>query len=170
MGRHLAVASYQGQVGTHYFYPLPTRCTNYNPRSLSALGAAVILFSLALDPFFQQVVDFPDRWVCTGVSSIPKVVRYAPDYGREIRGGYKQYNSSLPDQDFQAVTDKFFYNNGTQPMSFGNGTRPDIPISCPTSNCTLDPYESLGICSKCVEIKDLLTFRCLTTRVDWIAN
>ena len=127
----------------------------------------MIVFSLALDPFFQQVVDFPDRWVCTGVSSIPKVVRYAPDYGREIRSGY---NKSLPDQDFQAATNKFFYNNGTQTINFGNSTRPEIPISCPTSNCTWDPYESLGICSKCVEIQQLLTFGCLTTRVDWVAN
>lgn len=31
-------------------------------RLLAALGAAVTFFALALDPFFQQVVEYPKHW------------------------------------------------------------------------------------------------------------
>lgn len=127
------------------------------------------MLALALDPFFQQVADFPDRWVLQGASSIPKVQRYEPEFSREIRAGLI---SALPDQRIQAVTDAFFYGNGTQSFRFNNGTRPDIPLSCPTSNCTWPVYETLGMCSSCtdLDVAEFLTFACHRTRVDWIAN
>ncbi|KAF2878015.1 hypothetical protein BDV95DRAFT_479049 [Massariosphaeria phaeospora] len=136
-------------------------------RALAAVGAAVTLLSLALDPFFQQVVDFPERWTFQGNSSIPRVVRFEPRPGTELRSGIR---ISQQDQDIQAVADKFFYANGTQPTPFGNGTRPDIPLSCPTSNCTWAPYETLGVCSACADVSQLLTYACLTTRIDWIVD
>lgn len=70
----------------------------------------------------------------------------------------------------QAVAQKFFYNNGTQPMLFASGLRPDIPLSCPTSNCTWEPYETLGACSACEDVSYLLKYACLTARQDWIVN
>ncbi|KAF2183985.1 hypothetical protein K469DRAFT_204504 [Zopfia rhizophila CBS 207.26] len=136
-------------------------------KTLAALGAAVTLLSLALDPFFQQVVDFPGCWTLQGNSSIPKVTRYEPHYGIRFREGEQVLQQ---DQDIQKAAEKFFYDNGTQPIPFGNGTRPDIPLSCPTSNCTWPPYETLGICSACADVSQLLTHACLTTKVDWFAN
>lgn len=62
------------------------------------------------------------------------------------------------------------YDNGTQPILQGNGTRPEIPLSCPTGNCTWPQYQSLGACSKCADVSNLLTFKCIYTTVDWIAN
>jgi hypothetical protein len=136
-------------------------------RALAALGAIITLFSLALDPFFQQVVDFPDRWALQGNSTISRAVRYEPPLNPEYRAGVL---SAKVDQDIFTVARKFFYDNGTQPVPFGNGTRPDIPVACPTGNCTWPPYQTLGVCSKCADISDLLTFNCLNTTVDWIAN
>lgn len=31
-------------------------------RSVAALGAAVTLFALAMDPFFQQVINISEQW------------------------------------------------------------------------------------------------------------
>lgn len=45
-------------------------------KALAALGALITIFSLALDPFFQQLVDFPDRWALQGNGSIPQVVSW----------------------------------------------------------------------------------------------
>lgn len=56
-------------------------------RALAALGAIITLFSLALDPFFQQVVDFPDLWALQGTSSIPRLLQYSPRYLPEYRAG-----------------------------------------------------------------------------------
>ncbi|KAH7113747.1 hypothetical protein B0J11DRAFT_139418 [Dendryphion nanum] len=136
-------------------------------RKLAALGAAIVLLAIAMDPFFQQVVDTVDRWTLEGVSSIPRVVRYGPKYNKFFVGGQRQ---SFVDPTLRAVAADFFYSNGTQPLSLGNGTRPEIPITCPTSNCTWPPYESLGFCSTCADVSDLLEFRCMTTRVDWIST
>jgi hypothetical protein len=93
---------------------------------LAALGAMITLCMMALDPFFQQVVDFPDRWALQTTSSkIPKVIQYAPDVGKVFREGVL---ASSNDQDLFLILDKFSYGNGSQPVPFGNGTRPDIPL------------------------------------------
>ncbi|KAF2790159.1 hypothetical protein K505DRAFT_409961 [Melanomma pulvis-pyrius CBS 109.77] len=124
---------------------------------LAALGAAITLFSLALDPFFQQVAN----------STIPRVVQYSPNLRVLFTAGKKVAQNDI---DLGAAATPFFYGNGTQPMAFGAGERAEFPISCPTSNCTWPPYKTLGFCSSCVEVSKLLEYACLTTRVDWIAN
>lgn len=136
-------------------------------KALAAIGALITLFSLALDPFFQQVVDFPERWSLNGTSSIPRVVQYKPSIGIQIKAGQQ---IALQDQAIQGVAEKFFYDNGTQPVPFGDGERADIPLSCPSSNCTWPSYETLGICSQCMEVPQLLTFGCFNTTFDWVAN
>lgn len=137
-------------------------------RNLAALGAAITLLSLTLDPFFQQVVDFPERWTSGSKGFVAITTFYEPRLGsifNEIGRTMAQRN-----QDMWPVGEKFFYSNGTQPMKFGNGTRAEIPLFCPTSNCTWPAYETLGVCSSCVDASQLLTFGCHSTRVDWIAN
>ncbi len=135
-------------------------------KTIAALGALVTIFCLAMDPFFQQVFNLQDHWTLQHInSSIPRVVRYTPNYPVEIVSGIQmtQY-----DNDLLAVADPFFLGNGTQPVPFGKGTRPDIPLSCPTSRCTWPAYETLGICSQCVETPDLLDFACIIMAADWI--
>jgi hypothetical protein len=137
-------------------------------KTVAALGALVTLFALALDPFFQQLVSFPERWTLQHTqSSIARIIRYEPHYPVE-------YINSLVaaqiDVDIQGVVDPFFTGNGTQPMAFGNGTRADIPLTCPSSNCTWPSYDTLGVCSECVEATNLLDFTCIYTRVDWTST
>jgi hypothetical protein len=93
---------------------------------LAALGALITLCMMALDPFFQQVVNFPDRWALQDTpSTIPTAVRYEPRIGSVFRDGGPY---AVNDPDLSHVLDKFSYGNGTQPVLFGNGTRPDIPL------------------------------------------
>jgi hypothetical protein len=138
-------------------------------KALAALGALITLASLALDPFFQQVVDFPDRWALSSDTpgAIPRVVHYNPFYTPEFYAGYEL---NYADPNFKAVLGQFMIDNGTQPVPFGNGTRPDIPLSCPTSNCTFPAYETLGVCSECRDTPNLLEYACLYTTIDWSQN
>lgn len=140
-------------------------------RALAAVGAMIMLCSLALDPFFQQVVDFPERWALRTdlISQIPKMMRYEPNYTAEFR---QHEEFGVSNKDLVPVMREFFYDNGTQPVSFGNGTRPDIPLSCPTSNCTWPAYDTLAMCSRCEEVSDVLdiTYTCINTTIDWSAN
>ncbi|KAH9864229.1 hypothetical protein J1614_010163 [Plenodomus biglobosus] len=137
-------------------------------KTIAALGALVTIFCLALDPFFQQVVAFPERWQLQAMnSSIPRAVRYEPQYPKEFISGEVQAQLI---NELVAVADPFFIGNGTPPIIFGNGSRADIPLLCPTSHCTWPAYDTLGVCSQCVETPDLLTFACLRTRVDWTSD
>lgn len=76
----------------------------------------------------------------------------------------------MEDINLRQVTYKYFYYNDDQPFQFDNGTRWDIPLSCPWSRCDWDPYETLGFCSACEDVSELLTYACLTTKLDWMSS
>ncbi|OAG15635.1 hypothetical protein CC77DRAFT_1065702 [Alternaria alternata] len=136
-------------------------------RSLAALGAILTLLLLAVDTFFQQVTDLPERWELDGFGEIPRVVRYEGDNGDIYEDGYP---STMEDINLRQATLKFFYYNGNNPVPFGSGDRPDIPLSCPSSRCEWDEYDTLGVCSACTDVSELLTYACLTTKLDWISS
>ncbi|KAF2265453.1 hypothetical protein CC78DRAFT_598999 [Lojkania enalia] len=148
--------------GVRYFLIIQIKC-----RTLATLGALVIIFALALDPFFQQVVDYPLRWTFQGNTLvIHRVINYAP------RAVTKIELSDVMDGDSAifSVAAQFYYKNGTMPVPLGNGTRPDIPLSCLTSNCTWPTYQTLGVCSACSDISPLLEHARLDTRIEWLAE
>lgn len=136
-------------------------------RSLAALGALLIVLLLAIDTFFQQVTNLPTRSEIRGIGLIPRTVRYEPDPPPAFYNGDP---ATQVDSNLMAVASTFFVNNGTQPILFGNGTRPDIPLSCPSESCEWAPYETLGICSQCAEVSELLEHICLDTRIDWTSD
>jgi hypothetical protein len=136
-------------------------------RSLAALGAVLIVLLLAIDTFFQQVVALPDRWTLHGTpGEIPYIVHYEPLYQMETQGGWE---NAVVNGELMPVVQDYLYRNGTNPVPFGNGNRPDIPLSCPTSNCTWPEYQTLAVCGSCEEISNLLdiTFACINTTIDW---
>jgi hypothetical protein len=137
-------------------------------RSLAALGALLIVLLLAIDTFFQQVVSYPDQWMTQfNAGSIPRVVRYEPLYAPETFQGFE---TNFVDPAFRDLIGRYFAGNGTHPTPFANTTRPDIPLSCPTSICNWPSYDTLGVCSECVQATDLMQYACLETKVDWTAT
>lgn len=137
-------------------------------RTLAALGAAITVFAMALDPFFQQVAHYPQRWeLQTQNGSIPRVLRYEPPDNQEFNAVGDLIS---PNMDMKPVVDKFFLDFGVPQFPVGNGTRAEIPLTCPGSKCTWEPYETLGVCSECVDIADMLDFTCLKGTLDWVSN
>jgi hypothetical protein len=137
-------------------------------KSLAALGAAVTLFSLALDPFFQQVVEYPEHWRMQPNSngSIPRANGYLPfQYGKEFQDGQETLEL---DQGLLGILNRYAYDNGTLPVIFGKGVRAEIPLSCPNSNCTWPAYDTLAMCNQCADASDRLEFKCLNTTLDWV--
>jgi hypothetical protein len=138
-------------------------------RSLAALGAILIVLLLAIDTFFQQVVALPDRWTLEKISgAIPRVIRY--EYQAAATYMFN-FQVMVEDRFLAPVSQDFFYRNGTQAMPFGNGTRPDVPLSCPTSNCTWPLYETLALCGSCEDVSSVVnsTYACLNTTIEWSA-
>jgi hypothetical protein len=136
--------------------------------TLAALGAAITIFVMAMEPFFQQVARYPQRTVLRlQNSSIPTVIRYDPEFAKKSRLGTEIIS---PDQDMSAVIEKFFFDFGTTQFKVGNATRAEVPLSCPTSDCTWEAYETLGVCSECADVADMLDFGCLPALLDWVHN
>lgn len=141
--------------------------------TLAALGAAITIFAMALDPFFQQVVHSPQHWhLQKEQSSIPRLIHYEPHFNRPFKfeNATVEEDEANPNADVKQIADKYFYDFGIPPVLVGNATRPDIPISCPFSNCTWEPYQTLGFCSECKDVADMLEFGCYQTLLDWVQN
>ena len=139
-------------------------------RSLAALGALLIVLLLAIDTFFQQIIIYPDQWTLHHtLGEIPRVVYYDPIYLIEY---WHNFETAQIDKNLAPIIQDYFYNNGTQPVAFGNGTRPEVPLSCPTSNCTWPTYDTFAVCSKCTEVSELLdiTYMCTNTTIDWSSH
>jgi hypothetical protein len=140
-------------------------------KSLAALGALLTVMLLAIDTFFQQVTDLPERWTQRGEGLIARVVRYDPEVVYAWQSTMGEIPMAQPNQDLKAALTPLFYDkNGTRPSTDRNGSEADFPVSCPTSVCKWSPYQTLGVCSACVDISSLLTYACLPMRMDWIRN
>jgi hypothetical protein len=146
-------------------------------RSLAALGAAITIFAMILDPFFEQLVYNTKQWeLQASASLIPKVTRYEAMNVKEFREVEVEGNitSTEPmitvDMGIDAIVYKFVFEGGVEEIQVGNSTRPEIPITCPTSNCTWEPYDTLGVCSKCADVADMLEFGCHRAQFDWAQN
>lgn len=135
-------------------------------KNLAALGAAVTVFALMLDPFFQQVVEYPEVWrLQAETGQIPRAVSYAPFFaGKEYQ---RDFQTLEIDPLMLGLTNSYFYSNGSRPMNFGKGIRAEIPLACPNSNCTWTEYETFGIHSECTENRDSLEFKCLNKKLEW---
>lgn len=95
-------------------------------RSLAALGALLMLLLLAIDTFFQHVVDLPDRWLLqTRAAVAPQAVIYDPQNILQSRGGRVQ---AIGDAQLRFTIENYAYGNGTQSVTFGAEARPDISI------------------------------------------
>ncbi|PVH93592.1 hypothetical protein DM02DRAFT_220929 [Periconia macrospinosa] len=136
-------------------------------QSLAALGAILTVLLLANDTFFQQVVHISERRALRGKGAIAKIVRYQPESLVETRDWVPLFQQ---EQYVRPTIQEFFFRNGTQPVAMGNGTRPEIPVSCPTSNCTFPEFHTLGVCSRCTDATDILQFSCQSRPLDWIGN
>ncbi len=94
-------------------------------KSLAALGAVLTLLLLATDTFFQQVSDLYERWILEGHGDIPRVIQYIGNPEVTYRDGWLLESDEV---NLRRMTLQYFYDNGSQPVAFGNGTRPDIPL------------------------------------------
>jgi hypothetical protein len=139
-------------------------------KSLAALGALLTVLLLAIDSFFQQVTDLPERLVLRGQGLIPRTIRYEPQ-PVYIYQTDSEFPLAQAYQDLKAALTPYFYDqNGTHHVTSGNGSQVDFPLSCPTSVCKWAPYRTLGVCSACVDVSNLLTYACLPIKMDWIMS
>ncbi|KAF1911258.1 hypothetical protein BDU57DRAFT_507084 [Ampelomyces quisqualis] len=138
-------------------------------KSLAALGALLTVLLLAIDTFFQQITDLPERWALRGQGLIPRVTRYEPDFAKTYRDDFVMSPIAQNNQELKGVLTPYFYDrNGTQYANNDNESQVGLSLYCPTSKCEWKSYQSQGVCSACVDISHLLTYACLPMKLDWI--
>ncbi|KAI1125888.1 hypothetical protein F5Y10DRAFT_294266 [Nemania abortiva] len=101
---------------------------------LTLLGALLMILSLAIDPFIQQLV-------------VPK------DCETPLLG----LNATLPRTNWVNRTDAKFFTEwllGTLTPSPVDSTLVSSSLVCPTGNCTFPIYSTLAYCSSCSDISD----------------
>jgi hypothetical protein len=139
-------------------------------RSLAALGAVLTVFFLAIDTFFQQVTDLPERWILQGESFIPRSIRYQPKFEDQFESTWDTTPVVQMNSELRRALYPFYYDHGTQPTIVGNATQAEVPLICPTSKCEWPTYETLAVCSACEDVSHMLEYACLTMKMDWIRN
>ncbi|KAI9712054.1 MAG: hypothetical protein M1820_001763 [Bogoriella megaspora] len=114
-----------------------------------SFGATVAIVSLALGPFVQQIVEYRTRTVARpGLAIIPRALNYSGALpGISSSTGYVPI---LPMK--SAVYNGLFAENNKPAAS--------LPFTCPTGNCTWPAYDTLAICSECIDVSSVMERYC----------
>jgi hypothetical protein len=133
-------------------------------RSLASFGAILMLISLPSDLFYQQLLSYPLVWTPeTIVTSPAPTIPRTTVYSGSVQ--YQSNNGTTLDADRQltAAVASWFSSSGVMPEL--------APVNCPTSNCTWGPFQTLAVCSICVDnIFEYLTFGCFKEPGDWLPS
>jgi hypothetical protein len=113
-----------------------------------------------MDLFFQQIISYPSTRILdqTANATISSVHIYDPP--RELlyynlSGGY-QYDSQ--------------FDSFVRPFWQSSGIAPGVDFSCPTGNCTYDPFHTLALDFQCKEMSNALEFGCHDVSAEWMAG
>lgn len=117
--------------------------------------AIITILSLALDPFFQQIVTYPQRPNLQGASTISRSVAF-----KTVDPIANQNGTNM------ITSDDIMWNTMFKCIMSG-GAQSQLSPYCPTDDCQWSPFQRLGICSSCADISDELQFGCQNEIGDW---
>lgn len=127
--------------------------------TLASVGAAIILLSLPMDLFFQQIISYPSTLVLdsSANATISRTINYDVLLGRYFVNG----SEKIP---VDTAMDAFVL-----PYWQGDGISPGVLFDCPTGNCTYDPFHTVAMDYQCKEMpKSFVEFGCQpTTSAEW---
>ncbi|KAF2430987.1 hypothetical protein EJ08DRAFT_660400 [Tothia fuscella] len=103
----------------------------------------------------RQLIATPQRPTLNGRSSVPRSVRFNTKEPYEYINGTR---TIIPDLSLMMQVEPYFY---------GNGSIPSIQPFCPTAKCTWPTFQTLGVCSACEDVTELLEFACLNETGSW---
>ncbi|KAI4182272.1 MAG: hypothetical protein L6R41_006081 [Letrouitia leprolyta] len=114
-------------------------------RDSSSLAALVILFSLGIDPFAQQLTHLQLESIAVdSEASIP------------VQSLFSVYNCITND----CTSNNPLLNAESAVKAALVGSKiPETIASCPTGKCSWGPYQSLAVCHQCVDISDLVQIK-----------
>ncbi|KAF2135590.1 uncharacterized protein K452DRAFT_347514, partial [Aplosporella prunicola CBS 121167] len=112
----------------------------FRARSLVAsFGCLITIVSLAVDPFTQQIISYPERSVSLGNTSAS--VNAARVYDTGLTASQHNMFSQYMDVGMQAAILSGLY-----------GESSTVSHYCPTGNCTWPDITSLSVCNSCSNV------------------
>lgn len=105
---------------------------------LATMGALLMILSLAIDPFAQQILTFPSRSVLA--SNDTALVQAAHTYGGKAPGSDFDSNTNLSPSMMAAIL-----------SGIGQTSNPLNP-KCTSGHCQYPDFVTLGLCSRCEDI------------------
>ncbi|KAM0815922.1 hypothetical protein AB5N19_01723 [Seiridium cardinale] len=124
----------------------------------ASLGAAITLTATITGPAFQQTVIYQFRPAIDPSEQAYAVA--ANRWGDSIVAGSEFVNAYvITPYDMEAAI-----RIGI--MSSNLLSLPDPPFNCPTGNCTWDPFSTLAIGTKCLDITDSVSLNCSASDIE----
>ncbi|KAJ2984803.1 hypothetical protein NUW58_g5869 [Xylaria curta] len=108
--------------------------------SLVSMGAVVSILALAFDPFAQQLLNYPTQ---TTVAADPA------SRASNIYRAQSFVVGRRPDRTYSEMLNRVSASSWGQLSEAENFAA----AQCPTGNCTWDEFESLALCSACLELR-----------------
>jgi hypothetical protein len=105
--------------------------------TLPSLGALLMVVTLAVSPFMQQLIHYQFRDVEQGAALLP----VAYDYGPTGVGGFFAANLTMKAAAYAGIVSPL--DSTFNMTSF-----------CPSGNCTWPAFQTLGVCSSCTNLTD----------------
>jgi len=138
--------------------------------SLVALGSLVAILSLVMDPFAQQIVSYPSRFIYTNSATVGRAQAYDAEISLLTRKLFLIYPSTLckprnPNQKLSLnivntgllTGPEFGMKAAIYDGLFKPGSVEDFVPQCDTGNCTFPLFDSLAVCSKCLDVTKNVT-------------
>ncbi|OJD37921.1 c6 and c2h2 transcription factor [Diplodia corticola] len=125
----------------------------YRKAWLASLACLIIIAGMAVDPFAQQIIDYPLRPVPSehGSDATTRVTQIY-DTGHDNQSG--NLFGMYADSDMQAA------------VLGGSLDRPlGPPFHCQTGNCTWPDLITLGVCNRCADITGQINETCTSNRM-----
>lgn len=118
------------------------------------MGAIIFLLSLALDPFYQQLLSYPARPGAENPSTVPRLIRFFNPSTVSTADGMPLFSGD------RALAKIATFFRGPEVAS--------TPLAfCPGDSCTWPDFNTLAVCSTCTDIRSYLTHACLEESGSW---
>jgi hypothetical protein len=121
-------------------------------RALGSFGATIVVITLLISPFSQQIITYPNRTVASPSPDAAASTR-ALNYSL-VLPGMSDLAAFVPILPLKAaVYNGLFAENGKPWLS--------LPFTCQTGNCTFAPFDTLAVCHSCVDMTAYMSRHCV---------
>jgi len=116
---------------------------------LGSFGALLAITALAIGPFAQQIASYRSHMVQSDVgASIPRAMNYTG-----YLPGLSSSNGFVPILPRKSAVYSGLFAENNNPSA-------SLNVTCATGNCTFEPFETLAVCSTCVDMTQYMTRYC----------